>query len=51
MPARRFFLIFAGALIAAAVTLWLLLLGDAGLDLAVLPVFLLAAGTVRVLWP
>ncbi|MDG1168271.1 MAG: hypothetical protein P8N14_03685 [Sulfitobacter sp.] len=49
MPHARFAFIFVAALIAAALTIWLLSLGGPTFILAALPAFLLAALALRTL--
>lgn len=49
MPHARFALIFASAIIAAAVTVWLLTLGGPAVLVAALPAFLIVAVALRVL--
>jgi hypothetical protein len=49
MPHRSFALIFASALIAAAVTVWLLTLGGPAILVAALPAFLIAVVAFKTL--
>lgn len=49
MPFARLALILASALMAAAVTVWLMSLGGLALLIAALPAFLIAAVAFRVL--
>ncbi|WP_281992005.1 hypothetical protein [Sulfitobacter geojensis] len=49
MPFRLFALIFVSALIAAAVTVWLVSLGRPALLVAAIPAFLIAALAYRTL--
>ena len=49
MPFTHLALILAAVILAAAVTVWLFTMGGAGVMVAALPAFLLAALAIRVL--